>query len=62
VVGTTDVQVLADDLLKEGPAGDRTIQDQGARELGLEDGDVVAVARGAVVGEGVRQDREPLAG
>jgi hypothetical protein len=52
-VGTSEVQVLADELFEEEPTGERTVQDLGERELGLEDGEVVGVASGDVgLGEG----------
>lgn len=61
-VGPSGVQVVAAHLLEEDPAGKGAVQDLGAGELGLQDGDVVAVAGGAVSGaERVRQRLEPRA-
>src|SRR5262249_9830665 len=50
VVGTANVQVFTDDFLKEDAAGERSVQDLGKGEFHLEDGDLVAIARGAVRG------------
>ena len=51
-----------DDLLEEDPPGHRLVQHLGQGELGLQDGDVVAVAGGSVGrAERVRQDGQPLA-
>ena len=62
VVGPPQVQVLADDLLAQDAATDGTVEHLGAGELGLQDGDVIAVARRAIVRrERVRQSMEPLA-
>ena len=62
LIGATGVEVVADDVLEEHPPGDRPVQDLGQGELGLPDGDVVAVAgRPVGGGERVRQDRQPLA-
>src|SRR5205807_312196 len=43
LVGSSDIQVLANDFLEEDPAGDRTIQDLGQRELGLQHRDLIPV-------------------
>jgi hypothetical protein len=62
LVGAAEVEVLADHLLEEDAAGQRPIQDLGQGELGLEDGDLVAVAGLPVLGgEGVGQAGQPLA-
>jgi hypothetical protein len=62
LVGSADVEVVADDLLEEDPPGHRFVQHLGQGELGLQDGDVVAVARGPVGrAKRVRQDRQPPA-
>ena len=62
LVGSADVEVVADDLFEEDPPGHRLVQHLGQGELGLQDRDVVAVAGGPVGGaERVRQDRQPLA-
>ena len=61
-VGSADVEVVADELLQEDPAGDGPVEHLGEGELGLDDGDVVAVAGGGVlVGERVGQLGQPLA-
>ncbi len=61
-VGAADVEVLADDFFEEHPARQGPVQDLGQGELGLEDGDVVAVSGPPVRrGERVRQTGEPLA-
>ena len=57
-----DVEVVADDLLEEDPTRDGFVQHLGQGELGLQDRQVVAVARGAILAaERVRQDGQPLA-
>jgi hypothetical protein len=62
LVGAADVEVVADHLLEEDPAGDRAVQRLGQGELGLQDRQVIPVAGGAVGRtERVRQDRQPLA-
>ena len=54
LIGTPQVQVLADDLLKEEATGQGSVQDLGERELGLQDGQVVGVTRLPVgLGEGM---------
>ena len=56
LVGAADVEVLADDLLEEDAAGGGAVEHLGEGELGLQDGDVVAVAGPAIGGgEGMRQ-------
>ena len=62
LVRAADVQVVADDLLEEDPPGGRRVQDLGEGELGLQDGQLIAVAgRDVAGGERVRQDAQPLA-
>jgi hypothetical protein len=39
----SDVQVFPDHFLEEDPAGDRTIQDLGQRELGLQNRNPIPV-------------------
>jgi hypothetical protein len=53
LVGSAQVEVVADDLLEEDPAGDRFVQHLGQGELGLQHRYLVAVA-GRVVGPGER--------
>ena len=61
VVGTSQVDVLPDDLLEQHPPLDGPVEDLGQRELRLQHGDVVAHARRPVGGgEGVRQTRRHL--
>jgi hypothetical protein len=48
LVGAADVQVVGDDLAGEDPPGHRAVQDLAEAELGLQDGDVVAVPGGLV--------------
>jgi hypothetical protein len=61
LVRPAEVEVVADHLLQEDPAGDRLVEHLGKAELGLDDGGVVAVpGGGVVVGERVRQDPQPL--
>jgi hypothetical protein len=61
VVGASDVEVVADDLLEEDASGCRPVEHLGEGELGLQDRDVVGEAGGdVVVGERVRQDPQPL--
>ena len=62
LIGTAEVEILADDLFEEAAAGARPIEDLGQGEFGLEDRQLIAIARGAVGGgEGMRQAAEPLA-
>jgi hypothetical protein len=57
-----DVEILADHLLEEDPSDHRLVEHLGQREFGLQDGEVVAVARSTIRSrEGVRQLAEPLA-
>ena len=42
--GTADIEVLADDLLEEDTPGHRLIEHLGERELGLQDGELVAIS------------------
>ena len=61
LVGAADVEVVADDLFEEHPSRDRFVEHLGQGELGLQDRQLVAVARGPVVGgERVRQDGQPF--
>ena len=48
LAGSADVEILADDLLKEHTAGYWTIEHLSERELGLQNGDLVAIAGLAV--------------
>jgi hypothetical protein len=62
LVGPADVEVVGDDLVEEDPSRDRLAGHLGEGELRLQDGHLVGVARRDVVlGEGVRQDPQPLA-
>jgi hypothetical protein len=62
LVGAADVEVVADDVFEEHPAGDRLVEHLGQRELGLQNRQLVAVARGPIrSGERVRQPGQPLA-
>jgi hypothetical protein len=49
LVRAAEVEVVADHLLQEDPAGHRPVQHLGEAELGLHDGGVVAVPGGSVV-------------
>ena len=61
LVRAADVEVVPDDLLEEDPPGGGCVQDLGEGELGLQDGQLVAVAGGDVISsERVRQDAQPL--
>ena len=46
LVRAADVEIVPDDLLEEDPPGGRCVQDVGEGELGLQDGQLVAVASG----------------
>ena len=62
LVGSSEVEMLADHLLEEDPPAQRSVQHLGQRKLGLEDRELVAVAGPLIVGgERVRQPGEPLA-
>src|SRR6266566_4238423 len=50
VVRTAEVEVLADHLLEEDPAGLGSIEDLGEGKLGLEDGELIAIACAATCG------------
>jgi hypothetical protein len=52
LIRTPDVEVLADHLLEEDAATKRAIQDLGQGELGLEDGQVIAIVGRAIPGGG----------
>ena len=61
-IRTAEVEVLANHLFEEKSARDGPVEHLSQRELGLEDGHVVPVARLAVLGfEGMRQPAKPLA-
>jgi hypothetical protein len=61
LVGAADVEVVSDGLLEKDPPRDRFVQHLGQAELGLQDRELVAVARRAVRrGERVRQPGQPL--
>ncbi len=58
----SDIQVLPNHLLEEDPPGDRAVQNLGQRELGLQNGELLAVTGLPILGgKGVRQLAEPLA-
>jgi hypothetical protein len=62
VMKRRQVEVHADHLLEEQPTGGRLVEHLCQRELGLQDREVVAIARRAVLRrKRVRQSREPLA-
>ena len=62
VVGTTQIEVFANDFFKEDTAAQGTIQNLGQGKLGLENGQVVAVASGAILrGKGMGQAGQPAA-
>jgi len=62
LAGPTNVEVLPDHFLEEDTACDRLVEDLGERELGLQDGDLVAITCRAVARrKGMRQAAEPLA-
>jgi hypothetical protein len=61
-VGPTQIQVLANEILEQQPAAQRTIQHVREAELGLQDGQLVAIPRPAVSpGKGMGQALQPLA-
>ena len=61
LVWAADVEVVPDDLFEEHPSGDRFVEHLRERELGLQDRQLVAVARGPVGrGERMRQDGQPF--
>jgi hypothetical protein len=64
LVGTTEIEVVADDFLEEDPSGERAIQDLGEGERCLEDREVIAVATSPAIrpGEGMGKDSKPLSG
>ena len=60
--GAAGIEVVADDLFEKHSARDRFVEHLGQGELGLQDRQFVAVARGPIgCGERVRQDCQPLA-
>src|SRR6185295_13718694 len=62
LAGPSDVEVLADHLLEEDASGERLVEDLGQGELGLQDGELVAIAGGAVAGwKRMGQAAQPLA-
>src|SRR6516225_6589851 len=62
LVGTAQVEVFANDFLEEDSAAQRAIQDLSQGKLGLENGQVVAVASGAILrGKGMGQAGQPAA-
>ena len=62
LIGTAEVEILADDLFEETAAGQRPIEDLGQRELGLQDRELIPIAGGAVRrGEGMRESAQPFA-
>jgi hypothetical protein len=62
VIGTTEVEILADDFFEEAAARVGPVEDLRQRELGLEDRELIAIASGAVRGgEGMRESAQPLA-
>jgi hypothetical protein len=62
LVGSAQVEVVADHLLEEDASRHRPVQHLGQGELRLQDRDVVAVAGGPVSrGERVRQPGQPFA-
>ena len=62
LIGTAEVEILADDFFEETAPGERTIEDLGQGELGLQDRELIPIARRAVRGgEGMRQSPEPFA-
>ncbi len=61
LVGAAEVEVVPDDLFEEDPPGDGPVEHLGEGELGVQDGEVVAVAGGSVGrGERVRQTCQPF--
>ena len=61
-VWTSEVEILPDDLLEENAATQRTVQDLGQGELGLQNGQVIAVAGLVILGRvGMRQAGQPAA-
>ena len=62
LLGTTEIEILADDLLEKDASCERSVEDLGEGELRLEDGDVVSESGLAVLRrEGMREARKPLA-
>jgi len=48
LAGAADIEVLANHLLEEDASRHRLVEYLGERELGLQDGELVAIARGAI--------------
>src|ERR1700726_1539865 len=62
LAGAADIEVLADHLFEENAPGHRLVEYLGERELGLQDGEVVAIAGGAIAGrKRMRQASQPFA-
>ena len=62
LVGTPKIQILTDDIFKQDAAAERSVQDLSQGELGLQNGDVIAIAGGTVFRrEWMGQERQPLA-
>jgi hypothetical protein len=62
LIGSADVEVVADDLLEEHPPRHRLVEHLGQGELDLQDRQVVAVSRVAIGGgEWMRQSGQPFA-
>src|ERR1700686_1406305 len=62
LAGAADIEVLADHLLEEDAPRHRLVEHLGERELGLQDGEVVAIAGGAVASrKRMRQASQPFA-
>ena len=61
LIGTAEVEVLANDLVEEDPTGHGPVEHLREAELGLQDRELVAVAGAAIAGrKGMRQARQPL--
>ena len=62
LIGTTDVEILADDFFEEAAPGEWPIKDLGQGELGLQDRELIPIA-GCPVGGGerMREATQPLA-
>src|SRR3990172_10943333 len=62
LIRPTDVEILANHFFEETAARERPIEDLGQRELGLQDGEVISIAGGAVGrGEGRWETAQPFA-
>ena len=49
--GRCDIEVVVQDLLEKDPPGDRTVEHLGQGELGLQDGQLIPIASGLIVGD-----------